>query len=235
LLEFIEHERKDEISLPCKLMEKIDKNYNEDSIYKNVIDSLASFIKENMDLEEIGYISGGERRDWFFSFKVADILGLPHLALFKDLKAISVRDGIVNSVESLDGKNLLHIVDLVNTASSHKKAWIPAIRERGGDIKWNISVVDRDQGGGNFFALEGIEDFSMIKIDEDLFVQACEMKIINKNQMEFIHEYIRDPDGSMRNFLINNPDFLENAIKSDNEKLSMRAHICRDANLYGLK
>ena len=49
-----------------------------------------------------------------------------------------------------------------------------------------------------------------------------------------VHNFIKDPDGSMRNFLITHPDFLENALNSD-EKTAGRAKLCIDGDLYNLK
>ena len=46
--------------------------------------------------------------------------------------------------------------------------------------------------------------------------------------------FFKDPDGTMRNFLINHPDFLKNALHSD-EKTAKRAKLLVDGNLYNLK
>ena len=35
---------------------------------------MINFIKENININEIDYISGGERRDWFFSNVIAHLL-----------------------------------------------------------------------------------------------------------------------------------------------------------------
>lgn len=48
-----------------------------------------------------------------------------------------------------------------------------------------------------------------------------------------VHNFIKDPDGSMRAFLIAHPEFLENALHSD-EKTAGRARLCIDGNLYNL-
>jgi len=44
----------------------------------------ADFIKNNIDVNEVDYISGGERRDWFFSPIIAKLLNKPHITIYKD-------------------------------------------------------------------------------------------------------------------------------------------------------
>ena len=38
----------------------------------------------------------------------------------------------------------------------------------------------------------------------------------------------------MKQFLLDNPDFIENTLKSDNEKAKKRAQLLIDQNLYGI-
>jgi len=59
------------------------------------------------------------------------------------------------------------------------------------------------------------------------------MNIINNSQYEMLKSFYENPDQTMRNFLINHPEFLENALKSD-EKTAARAKLCIDSNLYNL-
>ena len=45
--------------------------------------------------------------------------------------------------------------------------------------------------------------------------------------------FYKDPYTTMRNFLLNHPEFLENSLKSD-EKTIKRAKLLIDNNLYNL-
>ena len=73
----------------------------------------------------------------------------------------------------------------------------------------------------------------MINIDETLFEKALNLNIINNAQYEMLKNFYENPDQTMRTFLINHPEFLENALKSD-EKTALRAKLCIDNNLYNL-
>ena len=149
LLAFIDECLKDKASLPEKVFRKVLKQYNENEIYHNVIDTMKDYITKNINVEEIDYISGGERRDWFFSNMIAYLLDKPHISIYKDLSTVVSNSKFEKSetVSNIENKKVLHIADLVTVASSYIRAWIPAIKNIGGQMCWSCVVVDRMQGG----------------------------------------------------------------------------------------
>lgn len=235
LLSFIDKSLSDKMTLPNKIFEKVLEQYNKNEIYRNVIDNMKSYIENNIDISEINYVSGGERRDWFFSNIIAYLLKKPHITIYKDLSIVISSYDFSNTekVNNLKTKNVLHVADLINVASSYIRAWIPAIENLGGKIKWSCVVVDRMQGGKEKLEDVGIKSLSLVSVDSNLFKHALDLKIINKNQLELLNNFFEDPDKTMRNFLINNPDFLKKAFKSD-EKTKKRAKLLIDGNLYNL-
>lgn len=235
LLKFIDSEKENKDTLPKKVFDKTLAHYNENEIYKNVINEMIEFIKENIDVNEIDYISGGERRDWFFSNIIANKLSKPHITIYKDLSMVvtdSNFEEIINKSE-VEGAKVLHIADLITEASSYLRAWIPAIKSLGAQIVWSTVVVDRMQGGKEKLENENVKSLSMINIDEKLFEKALNMNIINDVQFEMLKNFYENPDETMRKFLIAHPEFLENALASD-EKTAARAKLCIDSNLYNL-
>lgn len=236
LLSYIDECLKDKKTLPKNIFNKVLKQYNENSIYQNVINCMVEFIKNNINIEEIDYISGGERRDWFFSNIIAYILSKPHISIYKDLSVnISNNDFSENDVKTdLSGKNVLHIADLITVASSYIRAWIPAIKNLNANMKWSLSVVNRMQGGKEKIESENIKSFSLVNVDEELFEKAFEYKIINEKQLEMLRKFFKDPDNTMKTFLIDHPEFIENALNSD-EKTAKRARLLVDEDIYNLK
>lgn len=235
LLSFIDDNKHDKLGMPKNLFAKIKEQYKNNKIYNDVINELVEFIKNNINVDEIDYISGGERRDWFFSYMTANLLNKPHITLFKDLDAVISDSNFDNTefAKKIKDKKVLHIADLMNQASSYIRAWIPAIQNLGGELVWSTVVVDRVQGGKERLENLGIKSLSVANIDESLFQVAFEKGIINSNQLDLVHNFIKDPDGSMREFLVAHPEFLENALNSD-EKTAGRARLCIDGNLYDL-
>ena len=212
------------------------KQYENNQIYKTVVDSLKDFIETKIDLEAIDYISGGERRDWYFSLIIAYLLGKPHITIYKDLSAVVSTCDFEESteVEKLTGKKVLHIADLLNTASSYLRSWIPAIKALEANITASVVVVDRMQGGGQVLNNLGISSLSLLQINETLFEKAKELGIINDAQLEMLNKFTEDPDTCMREFLLAHPTFINDTINSGDAKSAKRAQSCKDQNLYNL-
>lgn len=235
LLSYIDEQLADKDNLPTNVFEKVKKQYETNNIYHDIIDSLIQMIKENIPVEEIEYISGGERRDWFFSNMIAHLLQKPHLTIYKDLsmKESDYTFTKTTDISNLAGKKVLHIADLVTVASSYIRAWIPAIEENGGVMKWSVAVVDRMQGGGEKMKEKGVIPFSLVQVDKTLFETAKTMGIISEIQQDMLNGFFENPDETMKQFLIEHPEFLENALNSD-EKTVKRAKLLVEQDLYGL-
>lgn len=235
LLSFIDDQLSDKMALPKNVFEKVLEQYNTNQIYKDVINTMISTIKENINISEIDYVSGGERRDWFFSNIIAYLLDKPHISIYKDLNAV-VSDSKfedTKALENIESKKVLHIADLVTVASSYIRAWIPAIENFGAKMCWSCVVVDRMQGGTEKIAEKGVLPLSLVKVDKSLFAKAVEMNIINEAQQEMLNGFFENPDETMRNFLIEHPEFLEDSLNSD-EKTAKRAKLLVEGNLYNL-
>lgn len=235
LLSFIDECLSNKLTLPRKVFEKVLKQYEENEIYHNVIETMKDYILQNVDVKEVDYVSGGERRDWFFSNMIAYLLDKPHISIYKDLSTVVSDSKFENTetVENINGKKVLHVADLVTVASSYIRAWIPAIKNLGGTMGWSCVVVDRMQGGKEKIENEGIKFLSLVNVDNSLFETAFKDGIINENQLDMLKKFFENPDETMKQFLIEHPEFLENALKSD-EKTVKRAKLLVEGNLYGL-
>ena len=235
-LSYIDTLLADRINLPKKVFEKVKIQYENNSIFKYTIDTMIKAITDNVDVNEIDYISGGERRDWYFSNMIAYILKKPHLTLFKDMEAFVSPYDFSNTekITDLSGKKVLNASDLVTAASNYVRSWIPAIRNLNGNLAWTCYVVDRKQGGTEVLEKENIKPISLAIVDDSLFKNAYEQKIINETQLEMLLGFYKDPYTTMRNFLIEHPEFLEEASKSDNERTKKRVKTLLENNLYNL-
>ena len=167
-LSFIDEALSNKLTLPQKVFKKVLKQYEENEIYHNVVETMKKYIIDNIDINEVDYISGGERRDWFFSNILAYLLDKPHISIYKDLSTVLSDSKFENTsvTTSIKGKKVLHIADLVTVASSYIRAWIPAIENLGSNICYSCVVVDRMQGGKeklqkyHFFIISNFNTFS---------------------------------------------------------------------------
>jgi orotate phosphoribosyltransferase len=238
LLEFIdsELENQEKTDIPAHIFNKVLDHYNSNEIYKFVIDEMKSYIEQNIDVNEIDYISGGERRDWYFSNLMAYLLDKPHVTIYKDLTTVVSDSKFTKSeyVSEIKGKKFLHLADLLNQSASFTRAWIPAIKNLGSNIVWSIFAVDRMQGGTETLTNDGVKVLSLLQIDDTLFTRARDLGIINDKQVEMLRNFKKDPDGSMKQFLIDHPEFIENALKSDNPRTVKRVNTLIEQDIYGL-
>ena len=238
LLAFIDNEleNEDKKDIPSHIFQKVLDHYNTNEIYKTVINNMKKYIEENIDINSIDYISGGERRDWYFSNLIAYLLNKPHVTIYKDLTTVESNSDFTKTtdVSKIENKNFLHIADLLNQSASFTRAWIPAIQNLGSNIVWSIFAVDRMQGGTETLTNDGVKVYSLLQIDNSLFEKAFELNVINKEQLTMLQNFKKDPDGSMKQFLIEHPEFIENALKSDNSRTVKRVNTLIDQNIYGL-
>ncbi len=225
LLSVIEEAAKgDRLAFYDKVYAHIEAQLASCPIYAQLIDLLAAAARE----KGADFVSGGERRDFFFSMPVARKLGLGHLSIFKDLTSVytdesgASMDGVS---ANLSGKRAIHIADLITVASSYVRAWIPAVESLGAKIAFSLAVVDRDQGGAKILADAGCPLTTLVTVKPDLFETAHRMGRITQKQLNLVLAFIADPDAFMRDFLLAHPDFLAGEIAKGG-KSAQRAQLC---------
>jgi orotate phosphoribosyltransferase len=233
LLRFIDAESKDRRAFPGRLQQRVEAQAADDPIFAGVVEALAERAGQAGG-QECDFVSGGERRDWFFSPLVAARLGLPHLLIYKDHGAVRHRGGEVEEVASLAGQSTLHVADLITEASSYTRDWIPAIRRRGGEMRCALNVVDRAQGGAEALRRAGVRCESLLRVDGELFAALRRAGHLDEGQEQVLLAYARDPHAAMKAFLEKNPGFLRRALGSPDERIAKRARLLAEQNPYQL-
>jgi len=202
----------DRIEFPNFLLQDLLRQYKESSTFRLVTDQIV----EKARTIDFDFISGGERRDFFFSILPAYILKKPHLSIFKDMQAVFTNGEFTETIPvyeaAIAGKRALHIADLVTEASSYTRAWIPIIREFGAVMEDTIAVVDRKQGGEEVLLSEGVRLHSFAGIDRELFERARDNGDISEDQMKMIASFIDNPKSFMKNFFDTHPDYIKNQL-----------------------
>ena len=219
----------------ARLTERISAQLASDPAYAAVIDALAASIRRREPAGGIDGVSGGERRDWFFSTGAALRTGLPHLYLYKDGSALTAEGDLLAPVEDLEGRRTAHVADLVTEASSYTRAWIPALRGRGGDMAVSANVVDRGQGGMEVIAARGVDAEACLRVDGAMFAELRRRGRISEAQHTVLVDYLGDPAGAMRRFLVEHPAFLQDALGSKDARTSGRARLLMEQDPYGLR
>jgi orotate phosphoribosyltransferase len=201
----------DKLTAPKKIFEELKKFYDMNGTFKMTMDRLAEEAKNY----EFDFISGGERRDYFFSMIPAYLLGKPHLTIYKDMSSAyseKIDGDAVAPADQLKGKKALHICDLINTASSYERAWLPAIRNLGADITDTLAVVDRCQGGAEVLEGLGVKLKTLTKINAEFFEDIYKNGKIDEAQKDFVLKYLASPSGYMAHFLSTHPGFIDSEL-----------------------
>ena len=193
-----------------------------------IFSQLIDLLTEGARKMDVDFVSGGERRDFFFSMPVAKKLGMGHLSIFKDLSCVYTDENGVSmdpAEANLAGKKSVHIADLITVASSYVRAWIPAVEALGAKIAYSLAVVDRDQGGTEILANAGCPLTTLVTIKPELFEQAKALGRVTDAQVELVNSFIADPDKFLHDFLVSPPDFLAGEIAKGG-KSAQRAELC---------
>ena len=210
----------------------MEKQYADDAIYCQVVDSLVARAREAGG--EYQAVSGGERRDWFFSLAVAERLGLPDLLIFKDHRKVLLDGDHVYPIGSNELVTL-HVADLVTEASSYFRDWIPVVGAGGGRIAYAANVIDRGQGGIEALNERGVPAGALMRVDEAVFAQLVEMGRIDEAQAAVLASYYRDPHSAMKEFLEGHPGFLRGALNGQDARAAGRARMLVEENPYGVR
>lgn len=176
-------------------------------LYKEAVKGLAELVERVEGRPQV--ISGGESRDWDFSNPVAVFMGLPHTKIYK-------KGNMMGAM--LDGKRVAHVADLNNKGYSPSNFWIPAIRNSGGFMKNIFFYIDKDESGAREIRKKNVESHSLIKLDNGLWEDLLNGKIITSNTYERVMEYRRDPEMWAKNVLRSNEGF-ENLSRLPQEKI----------------
>lgn len=221
-LDFINENKKDKYDFPGIMTRYALEFYNSNDKFKEIVDNLIILIKNNVKIDEVDYISGGERRDWFFSYICAYLLQKPHLTIYKNLIVMKSVNGTSDRLFEGENGNVLHIADLVTEGSSYFKYWIPALKKINLNLKWTLAVVDRQQGGTVALINAKIGVITGAVFSKALFESALTEGEITKSQYEMVKKYMKSPDNFMREFVSTHPAFLRESIDKD-EKTRERA------------
>lgn len=198
----------DKDTAPENIFDALADLYNTSQTYKKTIDLLTDAAsKYDCDI-----ISGGERRDFFFSMLPAHFLDKDHLTIYKDLTTTYTDCNMQKTDNVKTGGKVLHMADLITEASSYERAWIPVIRDLGFTITDTIAVVDRKQNGRKVLTDLGVNMVTLTAIDKDLFDHALANGYIDEAQHALVMRFLEDPDAYMKEFLASHPTFIDDQI-----------------------
>ena len=240
LLHFIDQNQRDRATLIPELFRRVQENYSEDAGYRAVIESVAALARNDVGVGEFEVVSGGERRDWFFSLMVALSLGKPALLICKNQEVFQVTPAAeggyrVETSADLKGVRVLHVADLATEGSSYVRAWIPALEKRGAKLAWAMNVIDRGQGAEKVLEQHGVQARHLVQIGASFFRGLQELGYLSEQQATALIAYHVNPRECMKGLLLHHPEILREALRSPDAKIQGRARILMKQNVYGFE
>ncbi len=232
ILNLIDNQAADYKNFPTIITNRLKEVYAKHKIFQELIDELSRQVNLLAKKEDITYISGGQRRDWFFAPIIAEKLGIPCLYIYNDLKVFDQQGQAVTNIHSA---KVINIADLLTAGSSYTDKWLPAIKAINGQLVASANIVDRSQGGkANLEAVDIKHNILIFTINQGFFNLALEQNYINAAQHQILSSYFENQDQSMRDWLTANPDFLTKAQNSSDPKTQNRAKTLIEKDLYRL-
>jgi len=221
ILDFITAEASNTVSFIPALNQRLTAVYEQHEIYRAVIDQMAVLIKSCCEENNIKYVSGGQRRDWFFSPMIAKVLDLPHLYIYNDL---NIFDAAGQPVSDLESANVINVADLLNTASSFTEKWQSAISKLNATLVAAAAAVDRNEGGVANLNNAGVAHcINLFTINKEFFNTALQQELISNAQYRLLISYITNPIEAMKEWCQENPDYVQQCLESDQPKTRERA------------
>lgn len=166
--------------------------------YQAVIAALVATARERFAQGAFRFVSGGERRDWIFSFPFAGAMGVPHLTLFKE--------GTAHPEQAPQpGDAALHIADLLNNAASYFELWLPALEKLGVACPATLCVTSRGDTGLNRLKEAGKRVESLAHIGLPLFAAARESGMIAATTYEELATHFRSAPEWAETYLMERP------------------------------
>ncbi len=146
-------------------------------------------------------ISGGERRDWFFSIPFAKVMGIPHLFILKNGDYWSLDNHGNLTDNKWNDVNVLHVSDIINTAASYTRYWLPTLEGIGVSLKETLTVAVRGTPGRQKLEQNGVQIFTPLDLSEAVFVEAYKKNLISQFSLHEILLYMESPRSWTHNFL----------------------------------
>lgn len=202
--------------------------------YKGACDDMEKMIKENNQSASV--ISGGETRDWLFSFPMSDRLGLGNAMIYKNGKVLGA---------DMKGKEVIHVADLNNEGSSPRDMWVPTIKSNGGAINQIYFYVDRMEDGVEVMKDLGLESYALVPLDKNAWDYLQQKGVVSKEVYNSLRTRMEDKDLWAKNMLrsdrglevlANMLNFLEKKNRAKGEKiLNVGYPEIKDELLYSMR
>lgn len=188
----------------ARIRETVLAEYHSNPEYQRIVANLRALLREE-DPTERYVISGGERRDWFFSVPLAYETNAPHVFLFKD-GSIFIDSPSSDTPSKVT--EVIHVADLINNAASYIDHWIPFLKNHGITIRSTAAVISRGEAGLEALKRSGVPVRTVVSIRRKFFEELCAQGLIREEQLAELKIYFSSQAEWARSYIVSNPVVL---------------------------
>lgn len=178
--------------------------------YDEAIEDMSEMVFDVMNKANIRdyIVSGGESRDWIFSFPTAINLVKPHTMIYKNEKVLGA---------DMNGRYVTHVADLNNEGSSVRDLWIPTIKRGGGEIEDVFFYVDRMERGFGVIRDLNLRSHSLVQLDKNAWEYLQKNEVVSEEVYKNLMERMEEKEEWARKMLQSEEGFetLFNLAKGD--------------------
>ena len=227
LLLLIEQAMETPERLLAMLLPAIKQELEDNSAFRQLMERAAA----ELQALEFDFISGGARRDFYFSIPLAYLMNKPHLSILKDGSSYYSEDltqPLAQAAPELRGKKALHVADIITKASSFRRQWIPAVQATGAPLSEAFAILDRCQGGDQVLANAGARLHTLGQIDSSFLAEAQAQAKLSADDKALIELFLADEQAYLQTFIEKYPDFIPNTLNAGG-KAAERARLAIEA------
>lgn len=227
LLLLIEQAMETPERLLAMLLPAIKQELEDNSAFRQLMERAAA----ELQALEFDFISGGARRDFYFSIPLAYLMNKPHLSILKDGSSYYSEDltqPLAQAAPELRGKKALHVADIITKASSFRRQWIPAVQATGATLSEAFAILDRCQGGDQVLANAGARLHTLGQIDSSFLAEAQAQAKLSADDKALIELFLADEQAYLQTFIEKYPDFIPNTLNAGG-KAAERARLAIEA------
>lgn len=175
--------------------------YAQHPAYRTVIRAMVAHAEKEFPASNFTSISGGERRDWFFSIPFAAEIGRQHIYLFKD-------KSLFCEPSPKSGDKILHVSDIISKAASYFNLWLPTLQHHGLTCAGTVSVNAHGMAGTKRLEEAGCKAAPINRIDLAFFEASHAKGLISEDTIEEIRLYFTSEKDWVERYVMDNSALL---------------------------
>ena len=199
--------------------------YHKNEVFQRVVATMVHG-EGAFALDNYNCISGGERRDWFFSIPMAYETKKDHLFIFKNQDVF--KRSAEGSEAPFGGEKTLHVADLIHHAASYFDNWLPVLERHNMNVVGTVCAISRGRHGLDRLDEIGLKNHKLKGIDPEFFTDILNDGLISQDVFDEIDLYFNDKQNWVQKYILGNADLFDIASLDEKSKTRLKNFLIND-------